>query len=95
MMSAQHVQQPGNVAKAKTVASSTAPSKKADTAKFSFEEIKAEFFRISWTKKEERILYTKVVVVATFILGMAIYASDLVIQSTLWSLSALFRLLIG
>lgn len=95
MMSAQHVQQPENLAKAKPAASSTTTSRKGDAAKFSFEEIKAEFFRISWTKKEERIVYTKVVVAATFVLGMAIYASDLLIQSTLWSLSALFRLLVG
>jgi preprotein translocase SecE subunit len=94
MMSAQHVQQPVSAAKAKPAAS-TAPLKKVDATKFSFEEIKAEFFRISWTKKEERNIYTKVVVVATFILGMAIYASDLLIQSALWSLSTLFRLLFG
>lgn len=58
-------------------------------------QVKSELKRITWTGKEELKLYTKIVVSATFALGMAIYASDLFIQSALSVLNTLFKVVFG
>ena len=60
-----------------------------------FEEIKSEFHKIQWTEGEEVVVYAKVVVLATFVLGMAIYFADLIIQRTLLGLEVVFKLLFG
>jgi preprotein translocase subunit SecE len=59
------------------------------------EEVKSEFHKIQWTDGEEVVVYAKVVVLATFFLGMAIYFADLVIQRTLSGLEVVFKLLFG
>ncbi|SCA62735.1 Uncharacterized protein SCG7086_AD_00090 [Chlamydiales bacterium SCGC AG-110-P3] len=56
-----------------------------------FTDVKSELGRITWTSKEELQVYTKIVVIATFVLGMAIYTSDLTIQSILNGLGVIFR----
>ncbi len=56
-------------------------------------DIKSEFSKISWTSKQELTVYTKIVVGATFIFGMLVYLSDLVIQRSLITLDAIFRLI--
>lgn len=56
-------------------------------------DIKSEFTKISWTSKEELTAYTKIVVGATFIFGMLVYMSDLVIQRSLILLDGIFRLI--
>lgn len=56
-------------------------------------DIKSEFNKISWTSKQELNVYTKIVVGATFIFGMLVYATDLVIQRSLITLDAIFRLI--
>jgi preprotein translocase subunit SecE len=58
-----------------------------------FGEVKAEFKKISWTSSEELKAYTKIVVIATLLLGMGIYLIDLVIQFSLNALSFLVRLI--
>jgi preprotein translocase subunit SecE len=58
-------------------------------------DIKSEVGKITWTNREELITYTKIVVVATFVLGMSIYMMDLLIQGTLSGLSLLLRLIAG
>ena len=57
--------------------------------------IKAEFKKISWTEKEELRAYTKIVVGATFIFGMLVFTTDLVIQKTLTGLTEIFKFIIG
>ncbi len=58
-------------------------------------EIRQEFKRITWTKKEELRTYTKVVVGSIFAVGLTIYVVDLVVQGSLSSLSALIKAVIG
>ena len=58
-------------------------------------EVKAEINRIHWTSKEELVNYTKIVICATFIAGLAIYLLDLTIQAFLSSLSYVVQVLIG
>ena len=57
-------------------------------------EIKAELKRISWTSPAELKTYTKIVVGATFFCGMGIYLMDLMIQTGLWILESILRLVI-
>ncbi len=54
---------------------------------------KAELRKISWTKKEELIFSTKVVVISTFLAGIAVYLVDLSIQGVLDLFRSLFRVL--
>jgi preprotein translocase subunit SecE len=58
-------------------------------------DIKSEFKKITWTSPEELISYTKIVVIATFVLGMGIYLIDLAIQLCLASLEFVLRLIGG
>lgn len=58
-------------------------------------DVKAEFKRITWTSKEELIVYTKAVVGATFLLGLGVYFVDVVVQTALWLLEGFVRLIIG
>lgn len=57
--------------------------------------MKVEFSKISWTDSEELRLYTKLVVGATFVMGMGIYMVDLLIQGVLYSLSNVIQFLFG
>lgn len=58
-------------------------------------EMKSEIHKVEWTKKDELINYTKIVVLATFLFGMAIYLMDLIIQGTLAGLSFFLRFIAG
>lgn len=58
-------------------------------------DIKSEIQKITWTGREELILYTKLVVGATFVFGMTIYVLDLLIQVALGSLNFLLHLISG
>ena len=42
--------------------------------------VQQELKKVSWTSKEELLLGTKVVIISTFIFGMAIYIADLFIN---------------
>jgi preprotein translocase subunit SecE len=55
-------------------------------------DIKTEIQKITWTSREELLVYTKIVVIATFVFGMAIYSLDLIIQGALNLLSFLLHL---
>ncbi len=58
-------------------------------------DVKSEIFKITWTSREELIAYTKIVVLATLLFGLAIYALDLMIQGALSGLSVVMRLMGG
>lgn len=60
-----------------------------------FGDVKSEFKKITWTSPEELVSYTKIVVAATFLLGMGIYLMDLAIQLCLASLGFVLRLIGG
>lgn len=59
------------------------------------EEIKAEIKQITWTSRDELLLYTKLIVASTFLFGMGIYLVDLGIQGCLNLLVWLTRVIIG
>ena len=60
-----------------------------------WENAKAEFGKIQWTEGEEAKVYAKVVVAATFFLGIGIYIADVFIGRTLLGLDRIFRLIFG
>lgn len=72
-------------------------SRKAEARRswIKFAGIREEFRRISWTSKAELKVATKAVVYTTLLVGLGIYAVDLVIQGSLSCLGALARLVIG
>jgi preprotein translocase SecE subunit len=51
------------------------------------EDLKAEFRKIQWTEGEEVKVYAKIVVVTTFVMGMAIYFADVIIQRVFFKLT--------
>jgi preprotein translocase subunit SecE len=60
-----------------------------------FQEVKNEFLKITWTTKDELIFFTKVVLGATFVMGFAIFFTDIVIQKTLLAINILGKWIIG
>lgn len=58
-------------------------------------DVKDEIQKITWTNREELIIYTQIVVVATFLFGMAIYLWDLIIQAALAGLHGIVSLISG
>jgi preprotein translocase subunit SecE len=58
-------------------------------------DIKNEIHKVHWTSREELLTYTKIVIITTFMFGMAIYFVDMIIQGTLGGLSFLMRLIAG
>lgn len=58
-------------------------------------DIKSEFSKVSWTSQEELKVYTKVVITATFLFGMAVYFMDILIQTTLGGLNMALRMITG
>lgn len=57
--------------------------------------LKAELNKINWTTADELKVYTKLVVMATFALGIAIYGMDLFIQGMLNGLNGIVHWLVG
>ncbi len=57
--------------------------------------IKDEFSKITWTSPSELQTYTKIVVGATFALGMGIYCVDFCIQAALSAVGYVFHLIFG
>ena len=78
--------------KQESVGRPTQPAKK--TYEY-FEDIKAEFGKISWTEGGEVMTYAKVVVGSMFVFGMLIYLTDLVVHRVLGGLDGLFKLIVG
>lgn len=89
MMEVKKTQQPTSVASSKAAVTTT------HGAKDFLGDIKTEFNKISWTDPEELRVYTKMVVGATFVMGMGIYTIDLLIQSVLGGLSHTIQFLFG
>ncbi len=58
-------------------------------------ELKEELKKVTWTTKDELILFTKIVVGSTFSLGLAIYGIDLLIKGVLNGFGALVHLIFG
>ena len=60
-----------------------------------FREVQNELKKVTWTSKDELILCTKAVIIATFLFGFAIYVVDLGIRGSLELIGALFRMIFG
>ena len=58
---------------------------------FSFGEIRNELSKVTWTPRGELLFYAKIVVLATFFFGFAIYLVDLSIRGLLESISSLMK----
>ncbi len=58
-------------------------------------EFKEELKKVSWTTKDELKLFTKIVVTATFVLGMGIYVVDLLIKGCLQLIGNVVHLIFG
>ena len=54
-----------------------------------------ELKKVTWTSKEELIVFTKIVVGATFLLGLGIYGVDLLIKGVLNGFGTLVHLIFG
>jgi preprotein translocase subunit SecE len=59
------------------------------------QELKEELKKVSWTTKEELKLSTKVVIGATFLLGIGIYLFDLVIKGCLDFVALIVHFIFG
>jgi preprotein translocase subunit SecE len=59
------------------------------------QELKNELRQVTWTSKAELALFTKIVVGATFALGLGIYGADLLIKSCLTGFKTLIHLIFG
>ncbi len=60
-----------------------------------FGDVKQEIKRITWTGKDELRGYTKIVVGATFALGLGIWIVDVCLRSTMDALSVLIHWIAG
>ena len=72
----------------------TPPSNKASKLNY-VRELKEELRKVTWTTKEELALFTKIVVGATFVLGIGIYMADLVIKGFINGFGVLIHLIFG
>ena len=58
-------------------------------------ELKKELRQVTWTSKDELILFAKIVVGATFAFGLGIYGIDLLIKGCLTGFKTLIHLIFG
>lgn len=58
-------------------------------------DIKQELKKVEWTSKDELKVYTKLVLVSTFLFGAVIYGIDLAIQGVLGGISLILKALVG
>ena len=78
--------------------STDAPVQQASKKKRAFnyiQELKDELKKVSWTTKAELKLSTKVVIGATFLLGIGIYLFDLVIKGVLDFIALVVHFIFG
>lgn len=60
-----------------------------------FREVQNELKKVTWTSKQELLLCTKAVILATFLFGFAIYLVDLGIRGLLDLAGTFVRMVIG
>lgn len=58
-------------------------------------DVKKEFFKITWTSRDELNVYTQIVVIATFVMGFAVFFVDVFIRSALALLGTFVHALFG
>ena len=60
-----------------------------------FREVQGELKKVTWTSREELVVSTKAVIIATFAFGLGIYLCDLVIRGAVNGLGTLARMIFG
>jgi preprotein translocase subunit SecE len=60
-----------------------------------FREVQDELKKVTWTSRQELVVSTKAVIIATFTFGLGIYLCDLVIRGAVNGLSNLARMTFG
>ncbi|HRW58869.1 MAG TPA: preprotein translocase subunit SecE [Chlamydiales bacterium] len=78
-----------------TTATSEENSDKKSVKKSYFREVQAELKKISWTDKKELILSAKIVLISTFLFGIAIYATDMTCQTCISLIRNFAKMIIG
>lgn len=73
----------------------TIVSTKSKKKKNYLREVQQELKKVTWTSKDELVLCTKIVLVATFLFAMGIYVVDLGIRGGFSFLSFFSRLIGG
>lgn len=68
----------------------TRPSKPKSKSHY-LKELKEEIRKVQWTTKEELILLAKIVIIATFSMGLSVYGVDLLIKGILNGLRMFFH----
>jgi preprotein translocase subunit SecE len=75
------------------------PSPKIARPRFStvgyLQELKNELRQVTWTSKNELVVFTKIVVGTTFAFGLGIYGVDLLIKGCLTGFKTLIHLIFG
>lgn len=59
------------------------------------QELKNELKQVTWTSKTDLVMFTKIVVSATFVFGLGIYGVDLLIKGCLAGFKTLIYLIFG
>lgn len=60
-----------------------------------FREVQNELKKVTWTSRKELLICTKVVIIATFLFGFAIYLVDLGVRGLFDAIGTLLRLVVG
>ncbi len=60
-----------------------------------FGDVKQELKKVSWTSSEELKLYTKITLISTIAMGLAVYLADLIFQGTLFGIDSVVRQIFG
>lgn len=87
------------VKKTQTQPATTAPAAASSFSLHSIAEyiadVKSEFFKITWTSRDELIVYTQIVVIATFVMGLGVFFTDVIIRAILASLGNIVHFIFG
>lgn len=59
------------------------------------QSLKDELKKVTWTSKDELVMFTKIALGATFAFGLGIYGVDLLIKSCLTGFKGLIHLIFG
>ncbi len=60
-----------------------------------FRLVQQEFKKISWPQKQQLVTYTKVVLASTFLTGLMIYATDILLRLSMSAFAKISRMIIG
>jgi len=56
-----------------------------------FRDVQSELKKVTWTSKNELLVFTKIVLAATLLFGFIIYLADLMIRNALSLITLIFQ----